>query len=224
MASVTPKFKSRLFRTRGRSATYVPDPRTRRRRPSLSRERRASRSVARDTPIWAASSGSGGRRVPPGSRPSSMRCVNSSRTEVERGAEPAPPPLRLIGSKYLSDKFPSSTARFNGVTAYSRPNGLSARCGLVRVSEGWSVGLHAARMGGPDRLHGMGGERPPQVVGSPCSPGIGTAMLLGCRPLRRPRRVGPGGISLICPGAVRPSLQVAVNLSRGGLGLGAPPP
>jgi hypothetical protein len=150
----------------------------------------------------------------------------STRPEPRSNEEPSPrrPRSASLFQVFVRQVPLVNRPRFNGVRAYSRSNGLSARRGLVGVSEAWRVGLHAARMGGPDRLHGMGGERPPQVVGSPCSPGVGTAMLHSCRPLRRPRRVGPRGISLTCPGAVRPALQVAMNLSRGGLRLGAPPP
>src|SRR3990172_3936952 len=60
IASVTPKFASKLFATRGRSATKVPEPRARRTSPSSSTERRASRRGALETPSSAASSGSGG--------------------------------------------------------------------------------------------------------------------------------------------------------------------
>src|ERR671912_960758 len=75
---------------RGCSATKVPEPWRRRRRPSSSIALRASRRVARDTWSSAASSGSEGRRVPAGSSPRSIRCLSSSWTETERSRGRAP--------------------------------------------------------------------------------------------------------------------------------------
>ncbi len=85
IASVTPKFVSRLFATREPCATYVPEPHIRRTTPSPSRVRSASRRVARDTPSSLASAGSDGSRVPAASTPRSIRSVIWSRTETLRG-------------------------------------------------------------------------------------------------------------------------------------------
>src|SRR5437588_872571 len=80
IASVTPKFASRLLVTRRPSATNVPAPHIRRTRPSLSRARSASRSVARETPSSVASAGSDGSRDPAASAPLSILWVSWSRT------------------------------------------------------------------------------------------------------------------------------------------------
>ena len=88
IASVTPKFTSRLFRRRGRCVAYVPAPRVRVTNPSSSSERRASRSVARDTPISSASSGSGGS-FEPGADPPGRDPGHEFVADPERQATPA---------------------------------------------------------------------------------------------------------------------------------------
>src|SRR5437879_6008283 len=80
IASVTPKFKSRLLATRRPVVTNVPEPHMRRISPSLSSALSASRSVARDTPNSVARAGSEGRREPAGSTPRSIRWLSSSLT------------------------------------------------------------------------------------------------------------------------------------------------
>src|SRR5918996_2087864 len=92
MASVTPKFASRLFAIRGRSATNVSAPRFHRTNPSSSRDRSASRSVDLETPSSAASSGSGGSWLPGGT--SLMRETMLPRAEtvfdLDRSVTPHP--------------------------------------------------------------------------------------------------------------------------------------
>src|SRR5438876_899213 len=85
IASVTPKFASRLLVTRRPSATNVPAPHNRRTSPSVSSARSASRSVARETPSSVARAGSDGRRDPAASTPLSIRWVSSARTCTLRG-------------------------------------------------------------------------------------------------------------------------------------------